>query len=146
MKKVDLHIHTVPSIKDANFTFDIDKMRLYVQTLKLDAIAITNHNLFDKNQFDEIKNELNITVFPGVEVDLENGHIIIIADVDSLDKFDDQCNLLKEKIVDNKSVITYDEFISISGLPKVSGERQQEAGSKESSAWKRVVKAIGDVW
>ncbi len=113
MKKVDLHIHTVPSIKDANFTFDIDKMRLYVQTLKLDAIAITNHNLFDKNQFDEIKNELNITVFPGVEVDLENGHIIIIADVDSLDKFDDQCNLLKEKIVDNKSVITYDEFISI---------------------------------
>lgn len=113
MKKVDLHIHTVPSIKDANFTFDIDKMRLYVQTLKLDAIAITNHNLFDKNQFDEIKNELNITVFPGVEVDLENGHIIVIADVDSLDKFDDQCNLLKEKIVDNKSVITYDEFISI---------------------------------
>lgn len=113
MKKVDLHIHTVPSIKDANFTFDIDKMRLYVQTLKLDAIAITNHNLFDKNQFDEIKNELNITVFPGVEVDLENGHIIVIADVDSLDEFDDQCNLLKEKIVDNKSVITYDEFISI---------------------------------
>ena len=40
----------------------------------------------------------------------------------------------------------YDEFINISGLPKVSGERQQEAGSKESSAWKRVVKAIGDVW
>ena len=113
MKKVDLHIHTVPSIKDANFTFDIDKMRLYVQTLKLDAIAITNHNLFDKNQFDEIKNKLNITVFPGIEVDLENGHIIVIADADSLDKFDDQCNLLKEKIVDNKSVITYDEFISI---------------------------------
>lgn len=113
MKKVDLHIHTVPTIKDANFTFDIDKIQLYVQTLKLDAIAITNHNLFDKNQFDEIKNKLNITVFPGVEVDLENGHIIVIADVDSLDKFDDQCNLLKEKIVDNKSVITYDEFISI---------------------------------
>ena len=113
MKKVDLHIHTVPTIKDANFTFDMDKMQLYVQTLKLDAIAITNHNLFDKNQFDEIKNKLNITVFPGIEVDLENGHIIVIADADSLDKFDDQCNLLKEKIVDNKSVITYDEFISI---------------------------------
>ncbi len=113
MKKVDLHIHTVPTIKDTNFTFDIDKMQLYVQTLKLDAIAITNHNLFDKNQFDEIKNKLDITVLPGIEVDLENGHIIVIADVDKLDTFEEQCNLLKEKILDNKAFITYDEFISI---------------------------------
>lgn len=70
MKKVDWHIHTVPTIKDSTFTFDIDKMQLYVQTLKLDAIAITNHNIFDKSQFEKIKEKINITVFPGVEVDI----------------------------------------------------------------------------
>ena len=45
-------------------------MQLYVQTLKLDAIAITNHNIFDKSQFEKIKEKINITVFPGVEVDI----------------------------------------------------------------------------
>ncbi len=113
MKRVDLHIHTVPTIKDSSFTFDIDKMTLYVQTLNLDAIAITNHNIFDKNQFEEINDKLKITVFPGVEVDLENGHLLVISNADKLDKFDEQCKLLKEKIDDNKSYITYDEFINI---------------------------------
>lgn len=80
MKKVDLHIHTIPTIKDANFTFDMDKIQLYIKTLKLDAIAITNHNIFDRNQFEEIREKLDITVFAGIEVDLENGHIIVISD------------------------------------------------------------------
>ena len=63
MKKVDLHIHTIPTTKDASFTFDMDKIQLYIKTLKLDAIAITNHNLFDRNQFEEIREKLDITVF-----------------------------------------------------------------------------------
>ena len=48
MKKVDLHVHTIATEKDADFVFDIDKLQLYVQISKLDAIAITNHNTFDK--------------------------------------------------------------------------------------------------
>ena len=113
MKKVDLHIHTVPTIKDSTFTFDIDKMQLYVQTLKLDAIAITNHNIFDKSQFEKIKEKINITVFPGVEVDIENAHMIVITDEKNIDKLDEQCQQLEEKIKDNKSYLTYDEFIEI---------------------------------
>lgn len=113
MKKVDLHIHTVPTIKDSTFTFDINKMQLYVQTLKLDAIAITNHNKFDKNQYEKIKEKLNITVFPGVEVDIENAHMIVITDEKNIDKLDEQCQQLEEKIQDNKSYITYDEFVKI---------------------------------
>ena len=65
MKKIDLHIHTLATEKDSNFIFDLDKMLLYVQTSKLDAIAITNHNIFDREQFNKIKEKVNISVFPG---------------------------------------------------------------------------------
>ena len=113
MKKVDLHIHTIATDKDSDFTFDIDKMQLYVQISKLDAIAITNHNMFDKDQFNSIKEKLNITVFPGVEVDIENAHMIVITDESNLDIFVEQCNQLKEKMEDGRQFISYDEFINI---------------------------------
>ena len=86
MKKIDFHIHTKRSISDKEFEFDIEKLKEYVDVAKLDAIAITNHNLFDKKQFKEIKEELEIKVFPGVEVDLENGHVLLITDVGNEDE------------------------------------------------------------
>lgn len=72
MKRCDLHIHTVQSISDWEFTFDKDILVDYVSKTGLDVIAITNHNQFDYAQFLEIKECLpNITVLPGIEVDLE---------------------------------------------------------------------------
>lgn len=72
MKKIDLHIHTVPTISDAHFTFSLDKLKVYVNTMEIDCIAITNHNQFDKSQFETISSELGITTLPGIEIDLEN--------------------------------------------------------------------------
>ncbi len=47
MKKIDLHIHTKTSPLDENtFEFNIDILKKYVCDLSIDAIAITNHNLF----------------------------------------------------------------------------------------------------
>lgn len=113
MKKVDLHIHTIATDKDTDFSFDLDKMQLYVEKSKLDAIAITNHNMFDIEQFNSIKEKLNISIFPGVEVDVENAHMIVIADERDLDKFVEQCNQLKEKMQEGRKFISYDEFITI---------------------------------
>ena len=113
MKKIDLHVHTMATSKDSDFVFDIDKMQLYVQISKLDAIAITNHNMFDKEQFNSIKEKMNISVFPGVEVDVENAHMIVITDESDLDNFCEQCNQLKEKMEDGRKFISYDEFITI---------------------------------
>lgn len=113
MKKIDLHIHTLATEKDSDFIFDLDKMLLYVQTSKLDAIAITNHNIFDREQFNKIKEKVNISVFPGVEVDVENAHMIVVTGESNLDKFCEQCNQLNERLIDGKKYISYDEFISI---------------------------------
>ena len=46
MKKIDLHIHTISTVSDYDFDFDISKLKEYVDKLEIDCIAITNHNTF----------------------------------------------------------------------------------------------------
>ena len=85
MKKIDLHIHTVSTVFDAPFTFALSALERYVSAAALDAIALTNHNIFDRAQFAEITASLDTAVFPGIEVTLDCGHVLIISDVAHLD-------------------------------------------------------------
>src|SRR5690554_2636659 len=82
MKKVDFHIHTISTEKDGIFEFSLDNLKKYVSLRKIDAIAITNHNVFDKDQFNEIQCSLDVKVFPGIEIDVERGHILVISSHD----------------------------------------------------------------
>ena len=116
MKRCDLHIHTVPSVSDRLFTYDKNVLVDYVAKTGLDVIAITNHNLFDYPQFQEIKNALpNTIVLPGIEVDLEKGHILVIANNDdgTLFGFNTKCEEVKNLIKTQEDFITYDTFIRI---------------------------------
>lgn len=118
MKRCDLHIHTVASISDRAFTFDKDVLQDYVGKTGLDVIAITNHNLFDYAQFHEIKNALpNTVVLPGIEVDLERGHILVIANNDdgTLFDFNTKCEEVKNHIRTKDDDITYNTFMQIFG-------------------------------
>lgn len=113
MKRCDLHIHTVQSISDWEFTFDKDILVDYVSKTGLDVIAITNHNQFDYAQFLEIKECLpNITVLPGIEVDLEKGHILVISNGDdgSLYDFNAKCVEVKKRIQTPNDYITIETF------------------------------------
>ncbi len=96
MKKIDLHIHTVASKSDSDFSFSLDRLKKYVETLRIDFIAITNHNLFDSKQYIIISDALKITVFPGIEIDLEEGHILLIADNNEIEDFESRCNHLNK--------------------------------------------------
>ena len=58
MKKCDLHIHTVPTFLDGAFNFSLEVLEKYVQKMELDAIAITNHNIFDMGNYMVIKDRL----------------------------------------------------------------------------------------
>ena len=113
MKKIDLHIHTVPTSSDSHFEFDIESLKKYIDELKLDVIAITNHNCFDRTQFEDIQASLDIIVFPGVEVDIDKGHMLVICPQEGIDKFESQCILLSSKIKTQNDCITYQEFIEI---------------------------------
>lgn len=118
MKKLDLHIHTIQSISDRPFEFSINKLKSYVTEMKIDGIAITNHNIFDKEQFLDIKEELfdSCVVLPGIEIDLginSRGHIICICPDDDLEDFSTKCNNISQKINKKSDYITYDEFKGI---------------------------------
>ena len=118
MKRGDLHIHTVESVSDREFTFDKDVLVDYVEKTGLDVIAITNHNLFDFLQFQEIKSALaNIVVLPGIEVDLENGHVLVIANNDdsTLFDFNAKCGEIKNQIHTEHDYITFDTFSRVFG-------------------------------
>lgn len=113
MKKIDLHIHTISTIFDRNFTFDIESLKKYISIAKLDCIAITNHNEFSLSNYDFIKENINIPVLPGIEVNLDNGHILVIANEIDKEKLEKQSKKLRQYIIDENSKITYEEFIDV---------------------------------
>ncbi len=108
MKKIDLHTHTISTVSDYAFDFELSKVSEYVEKLKIDALAITNHNMFDMKQYYEIKNSLAIPVFPGIEIDLEGGHLLLITDIDEFEvsNFDEKCKKVSEIIKTNNDTLT----------------------------------------
>jgi len=115
LKKIDLHIHTVPTITDAHFLFSLDKLREYVKSAELDAIAITNHDMFDLAQFNEIAETLKCVVFPGIEINVETGHLLVISENKNLTEFQLKTRAVSEKITAIGDSITVDELVSIFG-------------------------------
>lgn len=84
-KKIDFHIHSLSKngAKDETFSFSQDWLKRYTDISELDAIAITNHNLFSIENFQQVEKAVpNITVFPGMEIDLNSsqgkGHVNLV--------------------------------------------------------------------
>lgn len=115
MKKIDLHIHTLSTVSDCDFEFSIKAIRSYVSEADLDAIAVTNHNVFDSTQFIQIQKEVTCLVFPGIEIDLQSGHLLLISSGDNLADFDSKCKKVSAEIVTETDFITTGKLIEIFG-------------------------------
>lgn len=115
LKKIDLHMHTVPTISDAHFDFSLEKLKEYVSSAELDAIAITNHDVFDLAQFRKIDKTLDCVVFPGIEINLAKGHILLISENENLDEFQIKTQAVTEKIKVVGDFISVDELFHIFG-------------------------------
>ncbi|MEQ8320028.1 MAG: histidinol-phosphatase [Rhodospirillales bacterium] len=116
MKKIDLHIHTHSADSECSFDFDMERLQEYVKTLKIDCIAITNHNEFHLIQFVQIQKALDVLVLPGIEIDLEGGQILLIGPDTDLADFDSKC----QKVTDlnpNKR-----DSISVAKLKEIFGD------------------------
>lgn len=113
MKKVDLHIHTVSTVSDYPFEFSLEKLIEYVQSQSLDVIAITNHNLFDEEQYRLISASLQIPVFPGIEIDIESGHLLLIAAQTDIDDFAGRCHQIELLNSTNHSMIDESQFLKV---------------------------------
>lgn len=94
LKKIDFHVHTVKTFSDSDFEFDIDVLKNYINEMNVDAIAITNHNLFNIKQYNNITDSIpNIVIFPGIELNIGNncGHMILIDDPKNVLDFNERC-------------------------------------------------------
>ena len=85
--KIDLHCHTkkVKKSDGINRNVDVATFSNYMKDLDIKIVAITNHNLFDKKQYEEFKESVKdyTMVWPGIELDIDqqpekNGHMIVI--------------------------------------------------------------------
>jgi hypothetical protein len=161
MKKVDLHIHTIATISDSEFTFCMGTLKRYVTEANLDAIAITNHDMFDAEQFRAINESLPIAVFPGIEINLDNGHILLISDGSNVEDFESRSEEVSRRISQIGDSITVGDLEDIYGnlrnyliiphydkKPSIRGQALEEllsyvtAGEVDSA--KKFIRAIKD--
>ena len=85
--KIDIHSHTRKIKKGDACTREVSPKEFceIVTSTDVDILAITNHNIFDKRQYDEIYKRLNgrVQVWPGVELDIlesgKRGHLLVIV-------------------------------------------------------------------
>lgn len=114
MLKIDLHIHTDPASYENSFVFSLDKLEKYVHNNNLQVIAITNHNHFNKDQFLDIQNKLSdIVVLPGVEIDIENSHLLLVGNVDQVEEINRASVLLSNEIKSKNDCISFEKFLEI---------------------------------
>ena len=115
MKKIDLHIHTVPTISDSVFTFSLETFKTYVKELCIDAVAVTNHDIFDGAQFRAIQHAVEATVFPGIEINVGAGHVLVIGSPMELDDFESKAALVSDRIQKIGDSISVHELRQIYG-------------------------------
>jgi len=108
MKKIDLHIHTKWTKLDPKpkFEFSQEALDKHVDDNGLDIIAITNHNIFDMLQYKSIKERLKpkCQVYPGIEVSLKYGHILIISNPNNLIAFNEFSETIKKRFNENNFI------------------------------------------
>lgn len=99
--KIDLHCHTKKTKKSDGINRNVDVVTFskYMKDLDIKIVAITNHNLFDKKQYEEFAESVKdyTMVWPGIELDInqqpeKNGHMIVICDPNQYKEFDEIIN------------------------------------------------------
>lgn len=113
MKKIDLHIHTIATPSDSDFQFELAKLIEYINVKKLDIIGITNHNTFDEGQYRTIGASASCLVLPGIEVDLEDGHVLVLADPTEVQDFAARCDKVSLAVPDANTTMDIASFRGI---------------------------------
>ena len=100
--KIDLHCHTKSVKQGETEKRNIDAKRFVekISDANVKIVAITNHNEFDKKQYEEFIKEANgnFQIWPGIELDIQDeeteAHLIIISNPDCLKEFETCVNNL----------------------------------------------------
>ena len=100
--KIDFHCHTKSIKQGETEKRNIDSKRFIekINDANVKIVAITNHNEFDKKQYEEFVQEANesFQIWPGIELDIKDdeteAHLIIISNPNCLNEFETSINNL----------------------------------------------------
>ena len=123
--KIDIHTHTKKCKQgdSVNRNISTEKFDEIIRLTDVKILAITNHNHFDLEQYEEVKTKVQDTcqIWPGIELDImENGrraHLIVIPNPKYVNEFNEKVKeLLLDKTADNftipieETVTAFDNF------------------------------------
>ncbi len=117
--KIDFHCHTkktkIDESESRNVSTELFKEKILLSEVKI--VAITNHNLFDIEQYNELKEAVktDCQVWPGIELDVIGksstiGHLILIANPNELDTFSNKMKEILEGFTPDNFSIKIDEL------------------------------------
>lgn len=162
--KIDIHTHTRKCKTGDASTREIDALGFceVVQSTEVGIIAITNHNVFDKAQYDAIVDRLDgrPQVWPGIELDImeggSRGHLIVISSPKNTDAFNEAVKRITKGILPDAFSTTINEvlknFDNLGPLyvahykqkaPSLSDDALHELQSKTSRP-ERVIKEVAN--
>ena len=118
--KIDVHVHTKKiKIGDAETRNVLpSKFNEIIRLTDVNILAITNHNHFDINQFNEINNLVKdvCQIWPGIELDvLENNkraHLLVIANPKDVVDFSEKCQSILNDANVNTFTISIDDTVN----------------------------------
>lgn len=118
--KIDLHCHTDNTVQgDTKRFVTIEDFKAIVTENNIEIVAITNHNRFFKDRYEELSKVVNETtmVWPGIEltvhVDSGERHMIIIASPNYVDEFNDITSKLVNHTDPNSVNININELVGL---------------------------------
>lgn len=84
MLRVDLHVHTPISTCYADKTVKIEQLVGAAVKAGLDAVAVTDHHAVrGAIELREVSKGTRLSVMPGIEITLKDGHFLALFDVDA---------------------------------------------------------------
>lgn len=117
--RIDVHVHTIKAKTGDAHTREISPDRFAEVVLSTDVkiIAVTNHNLFDLEQYNSILDHVEnaVQVWPGVELDIEEdgkqGHLLVIVSPNMKQKFFDAVRSVTNQISPDEFSISIKETV-----------------------------------
>ncbi len=126
--KIDIHTHTRQCKSGDAPTREIAAADFCeaVRATDVGIIAVTNHNVFDLEQFEEILEEMDgdAQVWPGIELDVVDdgarGHLLVIVSPDKADAFSAVVDKITKGSTPDSFTTTIDEVIEkLDGLAPI---------------------------
>ena len=118
--KIDIHVHTKKTKggDSEHRNVDVERFNKIIRETEVKILAITNHNHFDLEQYQQITSKVQdvCLIWPGVELDIREdgrkGHLIVIVNPNKAQQFNEViADLLKDMTADDFT-ISIDETVA----------------------------------